>query len=552
MPSPRSVLSSAKLIALCTLLSRVTGMLRDMLLAQSFGLQWVQDAFKYGFLIPNLFRRLFGEGALAAVFVPIFTQQLEADGREEAWRLLARVFGLLTLVLSAIIVLLESIIAVIWFSGADLDSLMLGLTAIMLPFMLTVCVLALFSSILNCLGSFVPAALASVVLNVVMIAGILLFAPAKGDATEAAKVHHAHGVAWSVLTAGVLQIAFIVPSLRRLGVPIGWEIAPRDPLVQRIVRLMGPVLLGQGAVMLGTFLDAQLCIALTAAPRAGTTEIVREANWFGLHFQKPLEQGAFSAIDNAQRLYQFPLGVLVISLGTAALPAFSRMAGRGEWKAWTDEIRALLRLAIFEGLLAGAMMIVLAEPIVRLLFEYRRFDAAATGRTSHVLAIYGVCMWAFCAQHIVQRAYYSIGQVNTPLRIALVFLPLNFALSAVLVWFVEIRESAFAISSAITSSMSVLVGIWILRKRAAGGLLDRRLFLPLAKMLAAAVASALIVYFVRNRLLGEQWLASIPRVPARMIDALGFLALGTLIYLAAAWALGVREVRQLVSFRRPA
>lgn len=545
MPKPRAVVSSAKLIALCTLLSRITGMLRDMLLAQSFGLQWVQDAFKYGFLIPNLFRRLFGEGALAAVFVPIFTQTLENEEREAAWRLLARVLALLTLVLVAVILLLEAALVGVWLFAPQADHLMLGLTSIMLPFMLTVCVLALFSSILNCLGSFVPAALASVVLNVVMIVGILWFAPVAGDDSQTARVQHAYGVAWSVLAAGVLQVAFILPSLRRLGVPLRWELSPRDPVVRRIIALMGPVLLGQGAVMLGTFLDAQICVLLTQKPGGPD-----HANWFGLQFAYPLHEGAFSALDTAQRLYQFPLGVLVISLGTAALPAFSRLAGRGEWAAWTDEIRMLLRLSIFEGMLAGAMMIVLAEPIVRLLFEYKRFDAAATTRTAHVLIVYGFCMWAFCAQHIVQRAFYSVGQVNTPLRIALVFLPLNFALSVVLVWFEPLREAAFAISSAVTSSGAVIVGLILLRKRTAGGLLDARLLTPVAKMLLAAAISGLAVWALRGQVLQSGILTPLPRITARAVDCLGHLAVGGGLYLLLARWFGLSEVGALLSLRK--
>lgn len=545
MSKPRAVVSSAKLIAICTLISRFTGMFRDMLLAQSFGLQWIQDAFKYGFLIPNLFRRLFGEGALAAVFVPTFTQTLEKDGREAAWALLARVLALLTLLLSGVIVALEIVVLIVWKSAAGVDPLMLSLTAIMLPFMLTVCVLALFSSILNCLHSFVPAALAPVLLNLVMIAGILWFAPSPGDSSHAARVRQAYGVAWSVLLAGVLQVAFVMPTLWRLGVPLNWRLDWSDPAVRRIIGLMGPVLLGQGALMFGTFLDAQLCVLLSHRNGADPT-----GSFLGLHFTYPLQEGAYSAVDNAQRLYQFPLGVLVISLGTAALPAFSRMAGRGEWRAWTDEIRMLLRLALFEGLLAGAMMIVLGEPIVRLLFEYRRFDAAATVRTAHILTVYGCCMWAFCAQHIVQRAFYSIGNVNTPLRIAVAFLPLNFALSAMLVWSSAVHEAAFAISSAITSSLSVIVGLVLLQKRTEGGLLNGRLLIPVAKMIVAATIAALAVWWLRGQVLNAGWLAGLPRVPARAIDCLGHLALGGGIYLLAARLLGLNEVAALLSLRR--
>ncbi len=181
----RSVVGSAKLIAVCTLLSRITGLARDILLAQTFGLGWVQDAFSFGFQFPNLFRRLFGEGAMSPVFVPTFTKTLEKDGREAAWQLLARTLALMALGLTALILIIAGVLLAIWIfvpvdhGIADQRRLLLLLTGLMLPFILTICLVALLSAILNCVGSFVPAAFASVVLNVVMIAGIVVAAPAR-------------------------------------------------------------------------------------------------------------------------------------------------------------------------------------------------------------------------------------------------------------------------------------------------------------------------------------------------------------------------------------
>ncbi len=495
MSNPRGVLSSAKLIAVCTLLSRVTGLVRDMQLAYLFGLGYAQDAFNYAFQVPNLFRRLFGEGALAAVFVPSFTRAMESDGKDAAWKLLARTTALLTVVLVTVIVLIELVLLGLWLSARGGDpaqlasrELVLGLTALMLPFMLTVCVLALFSSILNCVGSFVPAALAPVVLNVVMITGLAL-APWLGGTAPEKRVWVA---AVSVLIAGVAQVAFVFPALRASDVPIGWSFTLRDPQVRRMMALMGPVLLGQGALLIGTFLDSQVCLMLSATKSSGPT-----ANWFGLTFDYPLHAGALSAISTAQRLYQFPLGVLVISLGTAALPEFSRLAVRGEWEDWSRQSRQLLRLAIFEGLLAGAMMIALGEPIVRLLFERGKFSPQDSVRAGFVLACYGPAMWAFCAQQIVQRAFYSIGEVRTPLWIAAAMIPLNLALSVFMIWQPGVREAGFAISSTVTSSLAVMVGLALLRRKVAQPIWDRVTAFAIVRMLLAAGIAAGIVYWLR-------------------------------------------------------
>lgn len=543
MSDSRSSLLAAKLIAICTLASRVTGMIRDMLLLHTFGQGWVADAFNFGFQFPNLFRRLFGEGALAAVFVPQFTTALEAEGRPAAWKLLARTLALVTLVLTAIVIAAEAILLGVWLlgdggSGADAQArrLLLGMTALMLPFMLSICVLALFSSVLNCLGNFVPAALASIVLNLGMIGGILWLGPLIGGADPARQVY---GVAISVLIAGVVQIIVVLPALRHTGVPVGWSFEPRDPGVRRILSLMGPVLLGQGALLMSTFLDSLICTLFT-----------QKYNWLGESFPYPLAAGSFTAVTTATRLYQFPLGVLVISLATAALPAFSRMAVRKDWAGWTGEVRFMLRMAVFEGLLAGALMIVLAEPIIRLLFEYRSFSAADTTRAAHVLTWYGAGLWAFCAQHIVQRGFFSIGDVRTPLRITLVTIPVNLAVCLSLIWLEPVREAAFAIASTASSSLGVILGLIALRTRVDAPLFTRDLFGGVARMLGAAALSAALVFMLRSRI-GDE-LAALPLgvVLLRSIDALGFLALGMILYLALATLLGLREPRLLLRLRK--
>lgn len=544
MPQPRSVLSSAKLIAFCTLGSRITGLLRDMLLAQTFGLTWVQDAFSYAFQVPNLFRRLFGEGAMSPVFVPVFTQALEHDGRPAAWRLLGRTLTLLTLVLGSLTVAVEMLLLAIWLFAPGQTpevqaarGLVLGLTGLMLPFALSICVLALLSSVLNCLGSFVPAALAPVILNLAMIAGIVWLGPLLNRTDADTQIY---GVALSVLLAGLLQIAFLWPALRRHGVRVAWEWPRGDPRVVRMLALLGPVAAAQGTLLLGVWLDSQICLLLTHV--AGTPPTF---SLFGWHVAFPLQEGALSAVTMAQRLYQFPLGVLVISIATAALPAFSLRVARQEWPAWTSEVRSLLRLAVFEGLLAGAMMVALAEPIVRLLFQYGEFDAAKTTRTAHVLAWYGVGVWAFCAQQIVSRGFFSFGEVRTPLWISCVLLPLNMILTLLGVWLEPLREAAFAVSASITSSLGVVVGLVLLQRRAGQRLVDGALLLGVLRMLVAAGLVGAAVWLLQPRVLA--WLSTMIRDPIalRLTETLGWLAVGSAAYIGVSWLLGLPEAREL-------
>ena len=541
MSPGKSVLSSARLIALCTLASRITGLARDMLLSQTYGLAVVFDAFNYAFQFPNLFRRLFGEGALAAAFVPVFTRAVENDGRQAAWQMLARALALLSVTLTAVIIVIELVLLAIWLFGPTGSpdalasrKLLLSLTGLMLPFMLTICMVALFSSVLNCLGSFVPAALTPLILNICMIIGITLIGPRLGGPDQLDR--QIFGVASAVLAAGVLQLVFLVPVLRRQGVALGWRLDTRDRHVRQVLGLMVPVLIGQGVLILGPFLDTQICWLFS--PQRGPLS----ASWFGIAFDYPLREGALSALTNAQRLYQFPLGVFAISLAIAALPALTRLANRDDWDGWAGELRQTLRLAAFVGVLTGSIMTVWSEPIVRMLFQYHRFDAHDTQRVAAIMFWYGFGLWAFCAQHIVLRGFYSLSDIRTPLLISCLMLPINLALSVTLIWLPSVRESAFAISSTITSTITVLVGLVLLQRRTHARLLRPALVWALARMAAAGAAGALLLRWAGPWLLapirghGPLWLG-------RAVETMGGLALGAVACLLLASLFGLPEPR---------
>ena len=540
MSAERPVVRSAALIAICTLCSRITGLVRDVLLFQLFGLGWVADAWNFAFQIPNLFRRLFGEGAIAAAFVPTFTKLLENDGKPAAWRLLAGTLALLVTVLTGLVVVIEAGFLIAWLTLGEADPalvdarrLFIGLAALMLPFMLSICVLALLCSVLNSLHSFVPAALTPIILNLFMIGGLAWLGPWLGGQAKQSQVVV---VAACVLAAGLAQLLFILPFLRQHGVTLGWRWAPRDPGVRRVLTLMGPVILGQGVLALGVFLDSGVCYLLT---NPGAT--LEQANWFGWRFAYPLREGALSAITCASRLYQFPLGVLAVSLGTAALPTFSRLAAREDWLGWNRELRGALRMAVFVGLLAGGMMVLIPDVLVRLLFEYREFGPADTLRAAGVLRWYGVGLWAFFAQHIVIRAFYSVGDVRTPLKISALIVPLNIALSLTLVWSASIREAAFAMSAAITSSTTVLIGLVILGRRSRERLWTGALAAAIARMLLAILATALLTHWLHGELAG--WLAPLHLgvLTTRAAETFTLLATASVVYLTISLALRLDE-----------
>ncbi len=537
-------LGSARVLAICTLASRITGLARDIVLNHVFGQRWVQDAFNYGFLIPNLFRRLFGEGALAAVFVPVFTEVLDQRGRPAAWVLLGRVAGLMSLALVVLTILLEIGVLAVWqfAPGGPMRTLQLGLSAVMIPFMIGVCMLALFSSILNCIQHFTVPALLPVVLNILLIVGALVVGPAMGEALE----RQVYGVAVCVLAASVIQMAIILPVLRGHGVRFRLALYWSDPDLRRMTRTFIPVLLGQGVLLFNVFFDAQICTFLTRGPEEAAT-----FSMLGTEITYPLAEGALSAVNNAQRLYQFPLGVLAISLATAAFPMFSLYASRRNMDGLRSSVAQSLRLSVFVGLPSGVAMILLAEPIVSLLFEHGRFDAAATERAARVLQWYGVGMAAFCCQHILLRAFYSLKDTLTPMRIGCYLVVLNITLSLALIWHPDVREAAFGISTTVTSGLHVCISVWLLRRKMEGRIGARAVAASVARTAAAtAVAGAAAWWLISWS--GGFDLASLGLTGERAVHVFMPLVGAGVAFLAVSRLLKMQELGWLLSRRNRA
>ncbi len=541
MPTDHRYLSSARLIALCTLLSRFTGLARDIILNRAFGQNWVQDAFNYAFQIPNLLRRLFGEGALSAIFIPTFTDVLDKEGRPAAMVLLGRVMSIMVLILCIVTILLEvAALAVYHFApGGPMRLLQTGLSAVMMPFMISICALALLSSLLNCLGHFTAPALMPIVLNVMNILGVVVVGPMIGTKME----EQIYGVAWTVLAASVLQLLLIWPVLRKQGVHFRWSLNVTDPNVRGMIRMFVPVVLGQGVLLLSVFLDSQICTFLTQGPQDPSTR-----SFLGMSFAYPLHEGALSAVNNAQRLYQFPLGVLAISLATAAFPMFSLYASRQDYAGLRTTLGQSMRVAIFEGLPCGVVLFVLAEPIIALLFQHGRFTSDATARAAWVLKWYAIGMPAYCCQQIVLRGFYSLKDMMTPMWVGCSLVVLNLAINVTLLWNPWIGEAAFGIGTAITSTIHVAVSLWLLRKRLAGRIGGTLLLTSFIKTLIASAAAGFVAWAVLG--MAKHWdLIAWGRIGSRGVVVFTPLLCAAAAYLVASLILRMEEVRWIVPKR---
>lgn len=533
MSESKRIITSGKLIAALTLLSRLFGLMRDAALAATFGTREVADAFWFAFQIPNLFRRLFGEGAMSSAFIPVFTKYLREESRNKATDLFAAVLGLLLAILLTLLLIGELIIFLLYLTqhGDQQSQLMLTLTAIMLPFMVTICILALISGVLNCLNRFALSALTPILLSLSMVAASVMIGPA----ISANRTVQSYVVATGVTLAGMIQLAVLVPALRRRGILPYPKWNPRHPGVREIGKTMLPIVLALGALQVSTFLDSLLAWLLSARENGPSN-----FSLFGSVINYPLSSGALASLNFAQRIYQFPLGVLAISLATAAFPVFSRVAASGDRPALMEIVNQTSRLCLFESIPSGIGLMVMAGPIIALLLERGAFAAVDTSNTAHILRFYGAGIWAFSLMQIVIRVFYSLQDTWTPLKVQVSLLCINFVLNCSLIWIPGLGAGVFGLTSALTSTAGLLILLGILRRRLGAALHIKQLITSVLRVAAAAAMMALVVTLVMG------WMPQQSTFLNKLLGVMIPMAAGVVTYGAAAAILRCPELRELL------
>src|SRR5258706_4699516 len=375
-----------------------------MVIAGLLGAGPLADAFLIAFKLPNLFRRLFAEGAFSAAFVPLFGGLLARDGRAAAERIAGQTLAWLTATLLALTVLAELVMPALMlalapgFVGdpARFDAAV-ALTRITFPYLLFIALTALLGGMLNALDRFAAAAAAPILLNVVMIAAALVLPPWVGGAAPA--------LAWGVFVAGALQLVWLAGACRAAGCALALPWPRWEPGVRRLLQLLGPGAFGAGAVQIGLMINVILASLL--AP------------------------GSVSFLYYADRIVQLPLGVVGAAIATALLPALTRDLQRGEAAARTTLDRAL-EGALALTLPAMAGLVVLAEPIIAVLFQRGAFDAAATHATAATLAGFALGLPAYVLVKVLAPAFFAREDTRTPVRAAVIALVVNLVLDVAL------------------------------------------------------------------------------------------------------------------------
>ena len=451
------LIAGARVTSLGTLVSRILGMVRDMATAALLGLSGggVMDAFVIAFRIPNLFRRLFGEGALAASYLPVLSAELEKN-RAGAWQLVSVGLTWLAILLVVLVVLAEGVCGLVWLVWGDVPgvALLVGLAAVMMPYLLFICLAAQVAATLHALSHFSVPALVPAVLNLCWIFAAWIVAPHVTDDKHA----QAYVLAVSVLIAGLLQLGIQLPVLRASGFRFDYNWAASRAALGQIARAMGPMVLGLTITQINTLADSLIAWGLASAE--GPAQRIA---WLPGEVHYPMRQGAAATIYYGERLYQFPLGILGMAVATAIFPLLSRHAARGDHRKLGHDLALGLRMVLLLGVPAGVGLIMLADPLARLLFQRGEFTADDAARTARMIACYASGVWAYCALPVVVRGYYALGDRMTPVRVGLAAVGLNLTLNLLLIW--PLAEAGLAVATSVAAGGQVLLLVAIFSRR---------------------------------------------------------------------------------------
>ena len=535
-----SVARSAGIVSIAVMFSRLLGLAREIIFARYFGAGFLTDAFVVAFRIPNVLRDLFAEGALSVAFVKVFTDTEKEKGEAEAWRLASLIFNLLAVVLSVICIvgmIFSRQFVELVADGFSPEKIALAttLTQIMFPFILLVALAAVAMGVLNTKGVFGVPASASTVFNIVSIAfglglayylsgGGWLTAGDKNAVPDSASQWAIIGMSIGTLIGGGAQLVMQIPSLYKVGFRFSPIFSLADSGVKKVIALMGPAILGTSAVQINVLINT--------------------------YFVSNID-GAQGWLNFAFRLMQFPIGLFGVAVGTAAIPVMSRLAGEGKTKELRDTISSSMNLVFLLTLPSACGLIVLGEPIIRLIYERGKFDSTATSMTAIALAGYSIGLTGYAAIKILSPAFYALNDAKTPMLIALASIVVNFAagfyLRDVFSHFGVTPETPNGyghVGVALATSIVALVNFFalaLLLRRKIDRLNGRDIILSFLKISAASAVMSAVCYGV-YRLMFDRF--GIEGFWLRFAEAFVPIAIGGVAFIVVAKLLRVTELEQ--------
>ena len=477
-PASPKLARSAGLIGAATMASRILGLVREQVMAYLFGAGNAVDAFNVAFRIPNLVRDLFAEGAMSAAFVPTFTKYLARDGKPAAWRLGSNVLNALLVVTLALVaagmVFAEPLVRVLAGDYAEVPGkfeLTVQLTRVMLPFLTLVALAAACMGMLNSLDRYFLPALAPALFNVASIITTIVAVPVLMWLGLPA----IYAMAMGVLTGGLAQLLVQWPALRREGFRHQAVLDPAEPGLRQVLLLMGPGTLGLAATQVNVFVNTWLA----------TGEGTGAVSWLGYAF----------------RLMYLPLGIFGVSIATASLPAIARKAAGGDLAGMRDTVSSSLGMMLTLNVPATVGLIVLAHPIVALLFERGQFTPSDTTATAGALVAYAVGLTGYSVVKIASPTFYALGESRTPVLVSVLSVLTNAALNILFVR--EFGYRGLALGTSLTALLNAGLLMVLLRRRL-DGLHLRHLASVLARVAVASLAMGLAAWGLDRQL--QAWI----------------------------------------------
>ncbi len=504
-------LKNIGVVSFLTVVSRVLGLVRDMRSAAVFGAEIFQDAFVTAFSLPNLFRRLLGEGALTAAFVPALQQELAARKKDGAFALLSNVASWLVVVTGGLVA-----VAMLVFSQSrriaaqDPDwYLVADLSLILFPYLAFVCVAAVLSATLNVLGRFLEPALSPIWLNLAMILSLGV-ATTSLATTDAQRMHWLCG---GVLVGGFLQMAVPAWVLWREGWRPRFDLQ-RSSAVREIAGLMAPALFGVAIYQINIYVSRLIAFSL--------------------------ERSSATVLFFANRLMELPIGVFAVAVGTVVYPLIARHAAERNWVAMASDYRKGLRMILVITVPAGAGLVILSEPIVRLIFEHGRFTSRDTALMAPLLALFALGMPFFAVVSLTTRAFYAVKDTTTPVKSAVLSFLVNIGLTFAL------KDRFGAPGLVVASTVAVIVQTIVLQRALAQrvvGMAFGELWQSLGKITLGTAAMSAVVY-------GGWWALDHAWPESRVKDSIaifGLIPAGAAIYASLLWLLRIEGRNELAA-----
>ena len=505
------------IIGFATGTSRILGFVRDVIFAKFFGTNIFAQAFVVAFRLPNMLRDMVGEGATDAAIVPILTEYSHTRTKEEYWEVARVILNLMLSVLLLLSVLgvvfaplLVRIIAPGFLKSPEKFATTVLLTRWVFPYILLLGMVAYSKGVLNSFHYFTTPAFAPVALNTTMIIALLVLCPVIGI----------KGLIVGVLLGGVLEVGLQIPPLRRKGFRFGGGFKLVHPIAERIGKLLLPRALGTAVYQISVLIDT----------------VLASLAWV-------VGAGGVAALYYSNRLVQLPLAIFGISLATAVLPKMSREVASKDMNRLKETVAFSLR-AVFTVMMPAAVgLMVLARPIVRILFQRGEFTAYSTSITANALFFYTFGLFAYAGIKILVNTYYSMGDTRTPVKTASISLVVNIVLNLILMWPLKIGGLALATSIAAITNLIVL---YVLLTKKIGDVGTERILASLVRIAIASAVMGLFTHFAARNLLAGTEASTLVFI----LRLTGIILVSGIVYIVVAFAAGVEEVRKALSAAR--